>query len=122
MINMLSQEVEVWYIIPTLRSKIAQGLQKKGMTQKAIAKKLEISEAAVSQYIKGKRGKDISLPNSIQSEIDKSVENIQNNKDSLFEIQRICGILRSKKITCEIHRSVDGSIIEKCKICGALNK
>ena len=52
----LRQEIEVWYVIPAIRKEIAKGLVKKGLKQRAVARKLEITDAAVSQYFNSKRG------------------------------------------------------------------
>ena len=51
----LPQEIELWYVIPSLRKALVTVLKKKGMKQKDIAPLLGISEPAVSQYMKDKR-------------------------------------------------------------------
>ena len=55
----LSQPCEraLWYVIPYIRASLARKLDKLGLNQDEIADKLDISQAAVSQYINGKRGK-----------------------------------------------------------------
>jgi len=55
----LSQPCEraLWYVIPYIRASLARKLDKVGLNQEKIADKLDISQAAVSQYINGKRGK-----------------------------------------------------------------
>ena len=52
------QEVEVFYLLPTLRKEIAKALKTRGHDQKRIAAMLGVTDAAVSQYISGKRGSD----------------------------------------------------------------
>ena len=54
-------EVIVWYVIPTIRAELAKELVKMGMSQKDISERLGITQSAVSQYIKDKRGKGIPV-------------------------------------------------------------
>ena len=49
------QEIEVWYVLPAIRKELVVTLKEKNLTQKKIAEFLNITEAAVSQYIKQKR-------------------------------------------------------------------
>ena len=51
------QEIEVFYIIPAIRRHIAMYMKLRGLKQNKIAELLHIDKAAVSQYIKKKRGK-----------------------------------------------------------------
>jgi hypothetical protein len=43
--------------VPAIKAKLAKDLKKKGCSQKDIATILGVTEAAVSQYISGKRAK-----------------------------------------------------------------
>ncbi|MEM4257398.1 MAG: XRE family transcriptional regulator [Candidatus Diapherotrites archaeon] len=50
-------EIISWHVLPAVRREIAIYLAKeKGLSRKLIAEKLGITEAAVCQYIKSKRG------------------------------------------------------------------
>ena len=53
------QEIEVWHIIPAIRKELVVALKEKGNSQKKIADLLNLSEAAVSQYLKLKRAREI---------------------------------------------------------------
>ena len=46
-------ELEYWFILPALRRAVAQTLKDEGLKQKQVAKILGITEAGVSQYLKG---------------------------------------------------------------------
>ena len=48
---LLPQEIETFYVIPSLRRQLALCLKEKGMKQKDIAQLLGIDTAAVSQYL-----------------------------------------------------------------------
>jgi|YelNatPaOPRAMG01_1025707.scaffolds.fasta_scaffold21633_5 predicted transcriptional regulator len=54
---MLPCENLVKYKIPILKAKLAKELKAKGYKNKEIAKALDVTEAAVSQYLSGKRAK-----------------------------------------------------------------
>ena len=49
-------ELEYWFILPALRRLVAKTLKDGGLKQKEVAKILGITEAGVSQYLKGSRG------------------------------------------------------------------
>ena len=49
------QSIELHYVLPAVRREIALKLKEKGLGQKEIAKRLSVTEAAVSQYINDKR-------------------------------------------------------------------
>ena len=58
----MPQEVELWYLIPALRREIAKILVKDyDLSQVEIAKILKITESAVSQYLKEKRGNELKF-------------------------------------------------------------
>ena len=58
--HIMPQEIEVWYLIPALRKELARIFIKDyGLAQKKAAELLGISGAAVSQYVKEKRAKEI---------------------------------------------------------------
>ena len=55
------QEIEVWYILPTVRREIVKGLLNKGLSQNEIAKKLGLRKSTISQYVNNKRGREVKL-------------------------------------------------------------
>ena len=87
----MPQEIEVWYIMPALRREIAKSLIKDfNFTQKQVAEYMGLTEAAVSQYLSSKRGKDVVFSDAVSSEIKKSAKRIKNDKNviiSLLEIE-----------------------------------
>ncbi len=110
------QEIEVRYVLPVLRRELAKQMIKLGLSQKEAAKKLGITEAAVSQYFKKKRGTGgIKLP---MAEIAKSAKRIFNGKSTkcLEEINRLCDLIRKNKKLCIIHRRY-GKPMRECAIC-----
>jgi hypothetical protein len=118
MSQQMPQEIEVWYIIPAIRREFAKTLIKEhGLTQKEVANILGLTEAAVSQYLKSKRAKEVVFNNNIISEIKKSVKVIFNDKEKLMEeTHRIINLIKVKKIVCDIHKTHD-KVLKACKIC-----
>ena len=68
--------------VPAIKAKLAKELKKKGCSQKEIATILGVTEAAVSQYLSGKRAK-------------QKKESKDNVKD-IPEICRQCGMCNFK--------------------------
>lgn len=92
------QELEVWYILPSIRKEIAVCLKKQGLSQKQIAKMLGLSESAISQYSKLKRAKEIHFSENVKNEIKKSANKIKNKKNVTGEVQRICSLIKKRRI------------------------
>lgn len=114
------QELEVWYIIPSIRKELAKVMKTKGLAQKEIARKLDITEAAVSQYLKLKRAKDLVFTGPILQEIEKSaIRIIESNNEftAMDELQRLCAIIRKKQILCQVHKKHTGKALKKCEAC-----
>ena len=132
---LMPQEVEVWYVIPSIRRELALAMIDKGRTQKSIARMLGVTEPAVTQYklSKGKdssrsRGDRVEIPKKLQPEIDKSADQIlaawdkHGDKAQTFEIMtrevnRIIKVLRNAGILCEVHREHCSGVHPNCSAC-----
>ena len=113
----MPQEIEVWYLIPYLRKKISIILAQKGVKQKEIAKIFGISEAAITNYIKEKRGSKVTLPSDSIKAIEKAADKIIKGEDSTKTLYELCEKFRNSKELCKIHRKFDKSVPEKCEVC-----
>ena len=115
---MYPQEIEVWYILPLIRKELAKALLNYNLTQKEIASKLGLTEAAVSQYINEKRASLINLDNNIKEAIEKSAKKMtRQNANIIKEIGLISDILRKNKTICKIHIENDKSLKKDCNLC-----
>ena len=88
----------VWNGLPVIRKEIAFSMIKDyGLSQKETAEKLEITPAAVCQYLSKKRGKPHIFNYDILSEIKISAKNIINNDNDHInsETCRICKLIRN---------------------------
>ena len=92
-------EKVVWYILPIIRKEFARVLHEKyGFSQREIASLLDLTEAAVSYYLSGKRGNVEIKDKELIQEIEGAVENIvKNGKDEIEqETCRLCKLMISK--------------------------
>ncbi len=109
------QEVEVWYIIPSIRRELALELVNIGMNQKQAAEALEVTTAAISQYKTEKRGSSKKFNESINHEIHESAVKIKAKKSTVFhEIMRINRMVKDQGLLCKIHKEI-GNPAENCE-------
>lgn len=114
---MLIQEVEVWYVIPSVRKELSKILTSKyGMSYEKVGRILGISKAAVSQYISDKRANKIKLSKKTKEQIEISAEIIYNNNSlAVNEIQRILKFMRENGESCEVCGKYNKNILKYCK-------
>ena len=115
----LRQEIEVWYVIPTIRKELSVAMKNNGTKQTEIAKRLGISKAAVTQYISNKRASGIKLNDAMLSEVKQSASIINDEMDSMREIQRLIHKVYETRMICEIHKSIskDKGKFKNCEVC-----
>ena len=111
------QEVQVWLILPALRRQLAISLKVEGMKQKEIAKALNLTEAAVSQYVKKKRGEEVAFNKQLLNEITKSAKKISLKKSAgRQELQTLLRRTKETKLLCNVcHNHTESE--EGCEIC-----
>lgn len=117
--KIMPQEIEVWYLIPSIRKELAEILiNNHGLSQKKTAKILGMTEAAISQYIKSKRGSELKFSSSDSEKIKKSARGIIKNPENTMKIiYNLSNSLKKSKAICELHKSHDNSVSEDCNIC-----
>ncbi len=117
--KIMPQELEVWYLIPALRKELAKIFIKDyGLKQKNAAECLGITEAAISQYLKSKRGNEIKFSEKTMKDIRKSAREIMEDRgDVTKKIYELCVSLRKSKAMCNFHRMRDKKIPKNCEVC-----
>jgi predicted transcriptional regulator len=88
-------------VLSSIRREIVSSLINNfGLNQKEVADKLDITSSAVSQYLAGKRGYNITFDDDILEEIDISAGRIYEEDYSQFpvEVCRICKIIKTKDV------------------------
>ncbi|MBW3019742.1 hypothetical protein KY334_00440 [Candidatus Woesearchaeota archaeon] len=120
MTNLLPQDMQVRYLFPLLRKETAKQLQKKGLKQKDISSIMGLTEGAVSQYLKDKRGTELKLSEDEITIIEKSIKKLIDKKidfsEWLFNVSKKIGVPSQ---LCKIHRSIE-KVPAKCKLCEKL--
>ncbi len=111
------QEIEVWYLLPAIRRELSKFLVNDGLTQREIASKLGITEAAVSQYLKEKRGNEVSFDEKMKNYIRISSKRIILKGEVMKEVEKIISFMRKTRFICGIHHKYDSSLPKNCEIC-----
>jgi hypothetical protein len=112
-------ELIVWYVIPTIRAELAKEMVKLGLSQKEVSEKLGITQSAVSQYMKDKRGQGIPVNKDVRKAIKKLAKDIVDGntaRDVIPGICAVCAIVKSSGSLCELHRQED-SELDGCDVC-----
>jgi predicted transcriptional regulator len=120
----LPQEIELWYVIPSIRKALVTELKKQNLKQKDIAALLGITGPAISQYLKDKRAShcyEAFQKSPLKDDIKRSAKTIAEQKSpdpsiAIKEINRLCRIIRKSKVICEIHRKQNPKM-KSCDIC-----
>ena len=102
MVKVLSpQEVEVFYILPAIRSELTKELKVMGLSQKRIAEILNVTEPAVSQYVSQKRASTIDLTPKVKEALRKSAKRLSENGNVMQETQKLLKLTMQERITCK---------------------
>jgi hypothetical protein len=110
------QEVEVWYVLPTIRKEMCRQL-KKELTQKQIADMLGITEAAVSQYTGSKRAAKVKFSGQFNDELKRVCKQIAARKiDPFAGVQRLCRQLYKTGEICKVHKKIE-NVRACCDVC-----
>jgi uncharacterized protein len=115
----MPQEIEVWYLLPALRSELAKILvSEHNLSQKETAIILGITESAISQYLKSKRGKEITFNKIELQKIRETAKLIISDRPHLTKyLYDLSVYFRGSDTICKLHKRHDESLSEECKIC-----
>jgi predicted transcriptional regulator len=115
----LPQEIDVYYTIPAVRRELAQRLVKQGLTQRDVARRLGVTEAAVSQYMSNKRGITYEYPREVAIALDGAAAAISGTEDVALvrrSVENLCVIMKEHKVICELHKQHDKTK-DGCSTC-----
>jgi predicted transcriptional regulator len=125
---LLPSEIEAKSLIPAVRAILAKKLIKEySLKEEDVAKVLGITQAAVSNYVRGTRG-DIELITKLESVrevmrmIDDIAKDLSTNKaytpSTLAKFVGLCNYMRYTLIICDVHHSMESNIDEQiCEQC-----
>jgi len=125
---LLPAEIESKSLIPALRAILAKKLANDHkIREDEISRMLGVTQAAVSNYIRGTRG-DPELIKKLLSEqqvakmIDELSDSLSSDMaytpSSLSKFIGLCNFIKSSLLICDIHHNLESDIDEKvCKEC-----
>jgi len=125
---LLPAEIESKTMIPALRAILAKKLAEiHKIREDEISKMLGVTQAAVSNYIRGTRGdpklieKLLAEPQVAQlvSELSDSLaSDMAYTPSNLSKFIGLCNYIKSSLLICDIHHNLESNIDEKvCKEC-----
>ena len=103
-------EVSMWYVVPYIRSRVAQSIVNDlGLKQAYAARKLGVTDAAVSQYLSGKRAKANMAEEWLENEIKQSAKVIAEADDEAIITKEICRVCKMVQDSNLVDKLVEGA-------------
>lgn len=127
---LLPAEIESKLLIPAVRAILSKELViEKGLKEDEVARMLGITQAAVSNYLRGTRGDNeiiskLTSLSEIMGMIKEISTDLSTNKaytaKTLSKFIALCNYMRYSLIICDAHhsleRNIDEKVCEQCKI------
>lgn len=111
--------------IPTIRAMVSRRLiESYNLTQEEVAKKLDITQAAISYYMMGKRATMLKLDHvkAVRDSTDELADLLFTGEISQKEVREriteVCDYIRDKKLLCELHKRLEPNLdLRGCHAC-----
>jgi len=120
----LPEELASKSVIPALRALIVKRLvEEHGMTQQEAAKRLGVTQPAVSKYLHHKRGAAIRLGGITEideatSEIAQLVSHKAHPREIMSKIEAACEYVRRNRYMCDLHKKLEPEFdVNACHVC-----
>jgi len=118
-------EIIVWSVLPMIRREMASELVlNHGMAQAEVARRFEVTDAAVSQYLKRKRGGGPEFDDgdedyaAFMACLRESARRIaENGSDPAVEMCGLCGAFKRMGLLDKVYMSQTGSLPPR-NLCG----
>ena len=125
---LLPAEIESKTLIPALRAILAKKLaEEHKVREDEISKMLGVTQAAISNYIRGTHGDpkliqklidDKQVSQLINELSDRLASDMAYTPSSLAKFISLCNYIKSSLLICEIHHNLESNIDEAvCKEC-----
>lgn len=125
---LLPAEIESKTLIPALRAILAKKLaEEHHIREDEISKMLGVTQAAISNYIRGTRGdpkliqkliEDEQVSQLIRELSERLASDMAYTPSSLAKFISLCNYIKSSLLICEIHHNLESNIDEAiCKEC-----
>ncbi len=110
-------EIMVQRVLPAIRAEIARCMiSEHGKTQQEAADLLELSKAAVSQYLHDKRGADVGFSEDAQYEIRLLAGRLIEGISSREQVVGMCNVCKFIQRSGWLDRNASGT--DRCILCG----
>ena len=114
----MPQELEVWYVLPTIRRELAKSLLDLQLSREKISEILGVSKASISHYLRRKRGNEVEFDDELIKKIKESaIRIVENENNYLEEVQELCKFIRVSRRLCQIHMEKSNSSYATCTVC-----
>jgi predicted transcriptional regulator len=113
-------ELIVWYVLPSIRRELARELvENHNLSQAEVARRFGVTDAAISQYLKAKRGTSKEIENSgkyeeFKKEVEQSAVRIVNGSDIVTETCRICEVVKHNGMLVKVYEIHTGMKPPQC--------
>ena len=121
---LLPAEIETKTSVPALRALVAKRLiNEYNFSQKDTAKLIGVTQAAISNYLRGTRGNLTSLGDderiqNIVAEITTMMIEKHELSDIILKFNEACSIIRGNRMLCDIHKKLEPSLdVDNCHVC-----
>ena len=128
---LLPSEIESKSLIPALRAIIAKKLAvDHKIREDQISKMLGVTQAAISNYIRGTRGdpeliKKLLAEKQVSEIVNEICDNLSTDRSytpsTLAKFIGLCNYIKSSLLICDIHHNLESDIDEAiCKECESM--
>jgi uncharacterized protein len=113
-------ELIVWYVLPSIRRELARELvEKHHLSQAEVARRFGVTDAAISQYLKAKRGTSKEIENSgkydeFKREVEQAAVRIMNGSDIVTETCRVCEMVKKSGMLIKVYEIHTGLKAPSC--------
>jgi predicted transcriptional regulator len=123
--KMTPEELAAKYLMPALRARIAESLiETHKLSQKEAARRLGVTQAAISQYLRGRRAlwRSLLVDETVLSAADSLAAEISAGNLDQYALTRRMSLLMEyilrHRLACLIHKEQEpGLDIGQCHIC-----
>jgi len=116
---LLPAEIETKTLIPALRAILAKKLAQEHKTREdEISKMLGVTQAAISNYIRGTRGDPELIKKLLEVKADNLASHQAYTPASLSKFIGLCNYIKTSLLICDIHKTLETDIDDAlCKQC-----